>query len=81
MAEDCPVAYRQNGRHPCRVSGRDAVPDGEDAPIQRMQPSTRDTVRESAAPDAERGQLAAGDDAVLARRERRNRRVDGSTVT
>jgi NAD(P)-dependent dehydrogenase (short-subunit alcohol dehydrogenase family) len=56
------------------------MPDGEHAAVGGMQPLARNAVVDSALSEPEIAQLGAGDQAVLTRRERRDRRVRRSRV-
>ena len=67
----------EHGGHPPAVGTERRVPDGVDAAMDDVQPPGRHTAIDRTGGEAERPELPARDDAVLARRERRDARVDG----
>jgi hypothetical protein len=69
MAENRTGTGSDYSRHPAPLCGEDAVSDGIDAAIEDMQATELDPVIDRVTADAVRPQLAARDNAVLARRE------------
>jgi hypothetical protein len=81
MGEDGAVAGGEDGRHPGGLAGERGMAHREDAPMKRMQATLGQAMVDRAAADAERAQLSARHDAVLACRERGDRGVDRARRT
>lgn len=76
MAEDRPVPAQQYRSHRPRLERFGAVPHGVHASVKDVQSPVLEAVTDRPPPEPERDQLPAGDDAVLALRESRDRPVD-----
>ena len=78
VAERGARAAREDRRHPAPVHAEHRVPDGVDADVDRLQPARLDAAADRGGSEPEGEELASGDHAVLARRERREIALDES---
>jgi hypothetical protein len=81
MAEDGAASCSEDGGHPSRLLGQDAVPDGVHASMHEVQPAAFEPVVDRAPTEPQAGDLRAGDHAVLAVRERRDQGVERTSAT
>jgi hypothetical protein len=78
MAQYRSVAAGEDRGQPRALARNDRVPHREDTAMERVEPAEREATVDRVLTDSERRDLSARDDAVLARRQRRDRRVVGS---
>jgi hypothetical protein len=81
MAQDGTAAREQNRRDVAAFPTETAMTDGIDAAVDWQQPLRRDALPDLMPREADPEQLAAIDDAVLSRRQRRDRRIKHARST
>jgi hypothetical protein len=72
VAQPCPAPTGEHHRHPAALDRQHAVADGVDAAVDRMKPAAAYPADNRSRAEAGVEELGAGNDAVLALRQRRD---------